>query len=151
MRAVVQRVSSAAVTVGGETVGEIGRGLTVLVGVAAGDGEADAAAVADKIVRLRIFPDDDGKMNRSVADVGGSVLMVSQFTLLADVGKGRRPSFIGAADPSIADSLVQFVAQRVADHGVPVATGVFGASMQVALVNDGPVTIIVESEDGRIR
>ena len=151
MRAVVQRVSRASVTVDGDLVGEIERGLAVLVGVGDGDTAADADALADKLVGLRIFPDDDGKMNRSVVDSGGEVLVISQFTLLADVRKGRRPSFIRAADPEIADPLVAHVAQRIAGHEVGVATGEFGAHMAVDLVNDGPVTIVIETVDGRIQ
>jgi D-tyrosyl-tRNA(Tyr) deacylase len=151
MRAVVQRVAEASVTVDGRPVGEIGPGLAVLVGVAEGDGEADAVSLADKIVGLRVFQDSERKMNRSVVEIGGAVLVVSQFTLLGDVRKGRRPSFIRAADPDVADELVQALADRVAGHGVPVATGEFGASMQVSLVNDGPVTILIETADGRIR
>lgn len=151
MRAVVQRVSRASVKVDDDIVGEIERGLTVLVGVGDGDTAADADALADKLVGLRIFADDDGKMNRSVVDSGGEVLVISQFTLLADVRKGRRPSFIHAADPEIADPLVAHVAHRIAGHGVEVATGEFGAHMAVDLVNDGPVTIVIETVDGRIQ
>lgn len=151
MRAVVQRVSRASVTVDGDIVGEIERGLAVLVGVGDGDTAADADALADKLVGLRIFPDDDGKMNRSVVDSGGEVLVISQFTLLADVRKGRRPSFIHAADPGIADPLVTHVAQRIAGHGVGVAAGEFGAHMAVDLINDGPVTIVIETAEGRIQ
>ena len=151
MRAVVQRVSSASVTVDDETVGSIASGLAVLVGVEDGDGGADASSLADKIVGLRIFADDEGKMNRSVAEVGGAVLVVSQFTLLADVRKGRRPSFVRAAPPDLADRLVGVVADRVASHGVPVETGEFGAHMHVSLSNDGPVTILIEAKDGRIK
>lgn len=150
MRAVVQRVQTASVGVDGRSVGAIGRGLAVLVGVSDGDTTADAEAIADKLVGLRIFADADGKMNRSVADVEGAVLVVSQFTLIADVRKGRRPSFVHAARPAVADPLVQAVAARVASHGVPVENGEFGAYMQVGLVNDGPVTIIIETEGGRI-
>ena len=151
MRGVIQRVSAASVTVDGETVGEISSGLAVLVGVEEGDTEADANALADKLVGLRIFADEEGKMNRSVADIGGAMLIVSQFTLLADVRKGRRPSFVRAAQPDVADPLVRVVADRVAGHGLPVETGEFGAHMHVSLVNDGPVTILVETAGGRIR
>lgn len=151
MRAVVQRVSRAAVTVDGRVVGEIGQGLAVLVGVGEGDTIDDADAIADKLVGLRIFPDDDGKMNRSVVDSGGDMLVISQFTLLADVRKGRRPSFVHAAAPDVADPLVQKVAERIAGHDVPVATGEFGAHMEVDLVNDGPVTIVIETAEGRIQ
>ncbi len=150
MRAVVQRVAEASVAVGGEIVGVIGPGLAVLVGAAPGDGVADAHALADKLVGLRIFPDGEGRMNRSVADAGGEVLVVSQFTLLADVRKGRRPSFTGAAAPEVAEPLVEAVAARVEAAGVRCAAGVFGAMMQVSLVNDGPVTIVIDVEGGRV-
>jgi D-tyrosyl-tRNA(Tyr) deacylase len=148
---VVQRVARASVAVGGDIVGEIGPGLAVLLGVAAGDTSADAAAMAAKLAGLRIFGDEDGKMNRSVEEAGGEVLVISQFTLLADVRKGRRPSFIHAADPAGADALVDSVAGEIARRGIGVATGTFGAHMQVDLVNDGPVTIIVETVDGRVQ
>ena len=151
MRVVAQRVSSASVTVAGEVIGEIGAGLAALVGVSDADGEADARAVADKLVGLRVFADDEGKMNRSVIDSSGAVLVISQFTLLADIRKGRRPSFIHAADPAVADPLVRAVADRILEHGVEVASGEFGAMMDVALVNVGPVTIVIETADGRIR
>ncbi len=150
MRAVVQRVAEASVTVDGDVVGAIGPGLAVLVGAAPGDSIADAHALADKLVGLRIFPDDDGKMNRSVADAGGEVLVVSQFTLLADVRKGRRPSFTGAAAPEVAEPLVEAVAARVEEAGVRCAAGSFGALMHVHLVNDGPVTIVIDVAGGRV-
>ena len=150
MRAVVQRVSSALVTVDGATVGEIGPGLLVLVGVAIGDTEADADGLAAKLVGLRVFSDDQGRMNRSVLDIDGSVLVVSQFTLLADTSRGRRPSFAGAADPARAEPLVERVVDRLAEAGVVTATGRFGARMEVSLVNDGPVTLILESGAGRV-
>lgn len=151
MRAVVQRVSRASVTVDGRVVGEVGAGLAVLLGVGDGDTEADAKAVADKLAGLRIFADDAGKMNRSVVEHGGGVLVISQFTLLGDVRRGRRPSFVHAAAPDVADPLVQQVAERLAGYDLPVATGEFGAHMEVDLVNDGPVTIVIESVDGRIQ
>lgn len=150
MRAVVQRVSRAGVTVDGDIVGDIGAGLLVLVGVGTGDTEADADALAAKIAGLRIFPDGDGKMNRSVAEAGGAALVVSQFTLLADVARGRRPSFAGAADPSVAEPLVDRVAEGLARAGIAVAGGRFGAHMEVESVNDGPVTILLESAGGRV-
>ena len=150
MRAVVQRVARAEVVAGGEPVGRIGRGLLVLVGVAEGDGPADAEALVAKLVGLRIFPDDEGRMNRSVAEVGGEVLVVSQFTLLGDVRKGRRPSFVGAAHPDTAAPLVDLVALGVREAGVGCATGRFGASMAVDLVNDGPVTLVLEVAGGRV-
>jgi D-tyrosyl-tRNA(Tyr) deacylase len=145
MRAVVQRVSSCRVVVAGEVVGQIGRGLLVLLGVRTGDTEAQARWLADKIVDLRVMEDDQGKMNVSVADVGGSVLVVSQFTLYGDCEKGRRPSFIDAARPEVAEPLYEGFVNTVRLHGVPVATGRFGATMQVELVNDGPVTLILDA------
>lgn len=147
----MQRVSEAAVEVDDTTVGRIGRGLVVLVGVGPGDGEADAAALAAKVATLRIFPDDAGRMNLSVADVDGEVLIVSQFTLYANVRKGRRPSFVGAADPADADPLIRRVADLLAQRAIGVATGEFGAAMEVSLVNDGPVTIVIETEGGTVR
>ncbi len=145
MRAVIQRVSSASVSVEGRTVGEIGAGLLVLLGVARGDAEREAVWTADKIAGLRIFEDDGGKMNLSVQEVGGAVLVVSQFTLLADCRKGRRPSFVGAAPPEEAERLYRMVADRLRETGLPVETGLFQAHMQVSLVNDGPVTVILET------
>ncbi len=145
MRAVVQRVSRAAVRVGGETVGSVGRGLLVLVGVEGGDGEADAAYVAEKTAGLRVFEDAAGKMNLSVREVGGGVLVVSQFTLLGDCRKGRRPSFTTSAEPGTAEVLYGSVVRRLADLGLPVATGRFRAEMEVDLVNDGPVTLLLDS------
>jgi len=144
MRAVIQRTSEAAVTVDGRLAGEIGRGLVVLLGVGHGDTEETAAAMAGKIARLRIFSDDEGKMNLSVQDVGGGVLAVSQFTLLADARKGNRPSFTDAAPPDRASVLYDAFCAAVAALGVPVARGVFGAHMDVRLVNDGPVTIVLD-------
>ncbi len=145
MRAVVQRVSRAAVRVEGATAGEIGRGLLLLLGVAAGDGEEEARWMADKVAQLRVFEDAAGKMNRSVADVGGAVLVVSQFTLLGDARKGNRPSFTGAAPPEAADALYRRVCALLGERGLPVATGVFRAHMEVELANDGPVTILLDS------
>jgi D-aminoacyl-tRNA deacylase len=145
MRAVVQRVASASVTVEGEVVGEIGPGFLVLLGIAADDTGDDVAALAPKIVGLRVFDDDEGKMNRSLADIGGGMLVVSQFTLYGDCRKGRRPSFVEAARPEAAEPLYQAFVAAVRAEGVTVATGRFQASMQVALVNDGPVTLLLES------
>ena len=150
MRAVVQRVAEASVVVAGEVVGAIEAGLLVLVAVAPGDGAAESEALAAKLVGLRIFPDDDGKMNRAVADIGGRVLVVSQFTLLADASKGRRPSFVGAAPPEIAEPEIERLAHMIRDRGVPCATGSFGATMEVRLVNDGPVTLVLDVADGRV-
>ena len=146
MRAVLQRVTRARVVVGEEVVGAIERGLLVLLGVAPDDTPARARWLADKAVGLRIFNDAAGKMNRSVADVGGAVLVVSQFTLYGDAHKGRRPSFIGAAPPETAVGLYEAFVEAVRAQGVPAATGRFGARMQVELVNDGPVTLIVDSK-----
>jgi D-aminoacyl-tRNA deacylase len=143
MRAVIQRVEEAQVTVGGEVVAQIGQGLVVLLGVAPGDSVGTAEQMADKIAHLRIFEDEAEKMNLSVLDVGGAALVVSQFTLYADTSRGRRPSFIGAAKPDLAEPLVITCAEMLADRGVATQTGVFGAHMQVSLVNDGPVTIMM--------
>jgi D-tyrosyl-tRNA(Tyr) deacylase len=145
LRAVLQRAASGRVTVDGRTVGEIDRGLVVLLGAAAGDTEHDAEWMARKISQLRIFEDDEGKMNRSVLDVGGAVLLVSQFTLLADCSKGRRPSFVGAAPPETGRALYERVAERLRDLGLPVETGIFGSRMMVSIANEGPVTIVVDS------
>lgn len=151
MRAVVQRVSRASVTVAGEQRAAIDGGLLVLMGVSADDTEGDAVALADKVVALRIFRDDEGRMNRSVLDEGGSVLVVSQFTLVAELAKGRRPSFVAAAVPEKAQPLVEAVAARIENAGVRVASGVFGALMEVDLVNDGPVTLVIDVHGGRVR
>ena len=145
MRAVIQRVTSADVSVDGQTVGAIEHGLVVLLGVQSGDQETQALQLADKVVGLRIFADNEGKMNLSLHDVEGSALIISQFTLLADVRKGRRPSFIAAAPPAEANRLYEFFCDSVTRLGVRVATGRFGADMQVRLINDGPVTIILDT------
>jgi D-aminoacyl-tRNA deacylase len=145
MKAVVQRVTLGAVTVGDQTVGAIGPGLVVLLGVARHDSEKEADYLAEKIVQLRIFEDDNGKMNRSLLDTGGSMLVVSQFTLLGDCRKGRRPSFVEAAPPEQAEMLYEYFVRKVARMGIPAATGRFRATMQVSLVNDGPVTLVLET------
>jgi D-tyrosyl-tRNA(Tyr) deacylase len=145
MRAVVQRVSSASVTVASRVIGEIGHGLLALIGVEKDDGVADVEYIAGKIGDLRVFADAEQHMNRSVHEVGGAVLVVSQFTLAADCRKGRRPSFDTAAPPQIARPLYEQVVRAIAARGLPVATGEFQAMMQVALVNDGPVTILLDS------
>lgn len=144
MRAVIQRVTRSRVVVGDEVVGEIGRGLLILLGVAKNDGPEQVQWLADKIVGLRIFEDDAGKMNRSLADVDGAALVVSQFTLFGDCSKGRRPSFIDAAPPEIAIPVYESFINAIKAQGIPTATGRFGAMMQVELVNDGPVTLILE-------
>lgn len=149
MRAVITRVSSASVDVHGDVVSAIGQGLLVLLGVAEGDSDDDVSYLAGKIATLRIFSDADGKMNLSVQDVGGAVLVVSQFTLLADVRRGRRPSFVHAAPPDEADRLYQEVVTQLRAAGLAVSTGVFQADMQVSSVNDGPVTILLDSRDER--
>jgi D-tyrosyl-tRNA(Tyr) deacylase len=151
VRAVIQRVSEASVSVGGIEVARIGPGLAVLVCVATTDTAADAEALADKIAGLRIFPDDEGKMNLAVTDIGGAALIVSQFTLCADISKGRRPSFVGAAPRDVSVGLLRHLVERIAAHGVPVSEGRFGERMAVALINDGPVTIVVDVSDGRVR
>ena len=146
MRAVVQRVSRARVTVNSEVAGQIGRGLLVLLGVARDDVEADAVYLADKISGLRIFEDDDGKMNRSVAEAGGAVLVVSQFTLYGDVRRGKRPSFDAAAPPETARRLYEFFVEQIRAAGLACETGRFQEMMQVELVNEGPVTILLDSK-----
>lgn len=144
MRAVVQRVTGGSVRVGEETVGRIGRGYVVLLGVHAADTEAEARALAEKVANLRIFDDDAGKLNRSLLDVGGEVLSVSQFTLYGNTEKGRRPSFLDAAPPERADALYQVFNDRLRALGVPVSTGRFRAVMSVEIHNDGPVTLLLE-------
>lgn len=152
LRIVLQRAKNARVTVGGRVTGSIDHGLVLLVGFTDGDGEEDLRYLADKVVNLRIFEDDQGKMNRSLLDVGGSILSVSQFTLYGDCRKGRRPSFTAAAPPDIASGLYDRFNEQLRSHGVRVETGVFGAMMQVSFTNDGPVTLILESrENGRVR
>jgi D-tyrosyl-tRNA(Tyr) deacylase len=145
MRAVVQRVSRAEVSVGGECLGRIGSGFAVLLGVARDDTEADVELVADRILGLRVFADAAGKMNLALGAIGGELLVISQFTLLADTSGGRRPSFIRAAPPEIAEALYERFISLARDRGVTVRTGRFGAHMELALVNDGPVTIILDS------
>jgi len=141
VRALIQRVSEASVTVAGERVAEVGRGLLVLAAAGPGDGAPEAARLAAKIARLRVFADDAGKMNRSLLHVAGEALVVSQFTLYGDVSRGNRPSFVGAAPPEEALRALEALAGGLRELGIPVSTGRFGADMQVALVNDGPVTI----------
>lgn len=145
MRAVVQRVSKASVTVEGETVGEVSQGLMVLLGVANNDTVADVEYLAEKICELRIFEDEEGKMNRSLKEIGGQMLVVSQFTLLGDCRKGRRPGFTDAAPPEMANSLYEQFVKRVQEQGVTTATGRFRTTMQVSLTNEGPVTMLLDS------
>jgi D-tyrosyl-tRNA(Tyr) deacylase len=147
MRAVIQRVIRSSVVVEGRTVGEIDAGLLVLLGVARDDTTKDADYLADKIINLRIFNDDQGKMNLSLADTGGAMLVVSQFTLYADARRGRRPAYTDAAEPDLANSLYEYFVERVKGTGLRVQTGVFQAMMAVSLVNDGPVTILLESKN----
>lgn len=152
MKILIQRAARGAVAVDGKTIGQIGRGLVVLVGVRTGDPEADAIKLARRTAALRIFPDAEGRMNRSLADIGGEALVISQFTLYADTRKGNRPSFIRAGDPTIAEALYNtYVAELARQPGIAhVATGRFGASMQVELVNDGPVTIELSSDSAAL-
>lgn len=146
MRACVQRVRAASVTVDGDIVGQIDHGLVVLLGVAQGDSEQDAKQLADKIVRLRIFEDNQDKMNRSLVDTGGSMLVVSQFTLLGDCRKGRRPSFVAAATPELAEQLYELFVAEVAGQGIGVETGQFRTMMDVSLINSGPVTLLLDTK-----
>ncbi|NOX90610.1 MAG: D-tyrosyl-tRNA(Tyr) deacylase [Calditrichaeota bacterium] len=146
MKVVVQRVKHASVSVDGKVVGKIDKGLMLLIGVAESDREEDIEFVADKCVNLRIFEDEEGKMNRSLLETGGEILAISQFTLLGDTRKGRRPSFINAADPEKGNAFYEKFIERLRSHGIKVQTGIFGAMMDVELLNYGPVTIIVESK-----
>ncbi len=146
MRAVVQRVKESSVKTGNEVIGRIGGGLLVFLGVAKGDTSSDADYLAKKIVNLRIFEDDNGKMNRSLIEADGKMLVVSQFTLLGDCRKGRRPSFVAAAEPETATELYEYFVKQVRLLGIPVEIGRFRAMMEVALINDGPVTLILESQ-----
>ena len=147
MKAVLQRVSRGSVSIAGDTTGAIRQGFVVLLGVAAGDEQADAEYLAEKITNLRVFEDPGGKMNLSIGDIGGSLLVISQFTLLADCRKGRRPSFVRAAGPETADELYSYFIQQVRARQIPVETGRFGARMTVSIENDGPVTIVIDSRD----
>ncbi|WP_439524893.1 D-aminoacyl-tRNA deacylase [Marivita sp.] len=147
MRALIQRVSEASVTVEGAVLGEIGPGLLILICAMQGDSEAQADKLAAKIAKLRIFKDEDGRMNRSVADMGGSALVVSQFTLAADTTRGNRPGFSTAAAPEDGNRLYEYFTDRMSAQGIPVAKGRFGADMKVRLLNDGPVTIWMDTED----
>ena len=146
MRALVQRVKEASVTIDGQVVGQIGNGMLILLGVKNGDTQAEADFLADKCLGLRIFSDDDGKMNLSAEDIGGEFLVVSQFTLYGNAMKGKRPSYIDAARPEVSEPLYEYFVARLRAAGKKVETGQFGADMQVALVNDGPVTLMIEKE-----
>jgi D-aminoacyl-tRNA deacylase len=150
VRAVIQRVRHAEVVVGGERVSAIGPGFLILVAIVPSDRAADVAALVAKVSNLRVFADAEGKMNRSLVDVGGSVLVVSQFTLAADLSRGRRPSFVGAAEPAYAEALVSDIVDTFTDAGVLAEGGLFGASMQVGLLNDGPVTFVLDVTEGRV-
>ena len=146
MRALVQRVKKGSVTIDGKVNGAIEQGLVILLGVTHTDTEKDADFVADKCVDLRIFEDENGKMNKSLEEIGGSILLISQFTLYAATRKGRRPSFDAAARPEVAEPLYEYFIQRLRSRGIPVETGIFGADMQVEIHNDGPVTILLDSQ-----
>ncbi|MFZ7091614.1 D-aminoacyl-tRNA deacylase [Primorskyibacter sp. 2E233] len=146
MRALIQRVTQARVEIEGATVGEIGPGVLILICAMQGDTEAQADKLAAKITKLRIFKDDEGRMNRSVADIGGAALVVSQFTLAADTSRGNRPGFSSAAAPELGESLYEYFAAQMQAQGIPVATGRFGADMAVSLTNDGPVTIWLDTD-----
>lgn len=150
MRLVVQRVQRASVVIEGRLVGSISDGLLVLAGTTHADSERDVDALADKLVALRVFSDGDGKMNRSLLDTGGELLLVSQFTLYGSTRKGNRPSFTGAGDAAVAAGLIGRLAAKISRHGVRVATGEFGAAMEVELLNDGPVTLILETVAGKL-
>jgi D-tyrosyl-tRNA(Tyr) deacylase len=150
VRIVVQRVSGASVDVAGADVGSIDYGLLLLLGIEPSDTEQDIVRAVEKVANLRVFPDEQGQMNRSLVETGGSALVVSQFTLLADIRKGRRPSFVGAAPPELAEPMVDRFVEVLRNTGTHVETGVFGASMDVELVNSGPVTVVLEIRDGRV-
>jgi D-tyrosyl-tRNA(Tyr) deacylase len=150
VRIVLQRVSRASVTVDGSVAGSIGPGLLLLVGIEPSDTDEDIEGAVEKVVNLRVFPDQEGRMNLSLADTGGSVLVVSQFTLLGDVRKGRRPSYVGAAPPEMAELLIDAMVDRLREAGVHTETGMFGAAMEVELVNSGPVTLVMSIDQGKV-
>jgi D-tyrosyl-tRNA(Tyr) deacylase len=151
VRIVLQRVSRASVTVDGSVVGSIASGLLVLVGIEPSDTAQDIERAVEKVVHTRIFPDDEGRMNLSLADIEGSALVVSQFTLLGDARKGRRPSYIGAAPPEIAEPMIDAIVDRLRHAGIHVETGVFGAAMEVEMINSGPVTLVMTINQGKVR
>lgn len=150
MRAVIQRAKQASVSVRGKVIGEIDRGFVILLGITHDDTEADVDTLVNKVIHLRVFEDEEGKMNQSLLDQEGSILSISQFTLYADTRKGRRPSFIKAAEPTYANELYELFNEKLKEAGVDVETGKFGAMMDVQLINEGPVTIIIETKDGKI-
>jgi D-tyrosyl-tRNA(Tyr) deacylase len=150
VRIVLQRVSRASVTVDGSVAGSIGPGLLLLVGIEPSDTEEDIEGAVEKVINVRVFPDQEGRMNLSLADTGGSVLVVSQFTLLGDVRKGRRPSYVGAAPPEMAELLIDAMVDRLREAGVHTETGMFGAAMEVELVNSGPVTLVMSIDQGKV-
>jgi D-tyrosyl-tRNA(Tyr) deacylase len=149
VRIVLQRVSRASVTVDGSVTGSIGPGLLLLVGIEPSDTEEDIEGAVEKVINIRVFPDQEGRMNLSLADTGGSVLVVSQFTLLGDVRKGRRPSYVGAAPPEMAEPMIDAMVDRLRNAGVHTETGMFGAAMEVELVNSGPVTLVMSIDRGK--
>jgi D-tyrosyl-tRNA(Tyr) deacylase len=151
VRIVLQRVSRATVTVDGSVAGSIGPGLLLLVGIEPSDTEEDIEGAVEKVINIRVFPDQDGRMNLSLAETGGSVLVVSQFTLLGDVRKGRRPSYVGAAPPEMAEPMIDGMVDRLRKAGVHTETGRFGAAMEVELVNSGPVTLVMSIDRGKVR
>jgi D-tyrosyl-tRNA(Tyr) deacylase len=150
VRIVLQRVSRASVTVDGSVAGSIGPGLLLLVGIEPSDTEEDIEGAVEKVINVRVFPDQEGRMNLSLADTGGSVLVVSQFTLLGDVRKGRRPSYVGAAPPEMAEPMIDAMVDRLRKAGVHTETGMFGAAMEVELVNSGPVTLVMSIDQGKV-
>lgn len=150
MRIVLQRVTSASVTVNGSVTGSIGPGLLLLVGIEPSDTDEDVDRAAEKVVNTRVFPDEEGRMNLSLLETGGSALVVSQFTLLADIRKGRRPSYVGAAEPEIAEPMIDRMVERMRGAGIHTETGVFGGVMEVELVNSGPVTLVMTVNQGKV-
>jgi D-tyrosyl-tRNA(Tyr) deacylase len=151
VRIVLQRVARASVTVDGSVAGSIGEGLLLLVGIEPSDTEDDVASAFEKVINIRVFSDEDARMNRSLLEVGGSVLVVSQFTLLGDIRKGRRPSYVGAAPPAVAEPMIERLVGRFREAGVNTETGVFGAAMEVESVNSGPVTLVMSISQGTVR
>jgi D-tyrosyl-tRNA(Tyr) deacylase len=151
VRIVLQRVAHASVTVDGSVVGSIGQGLLLLVGIEPTDTGEDLERATEKVINMRVFPDEEGRMNRSLLESGGAALVVSQFTLLGDIQKGRRPSYVGAAPPEVAEPMIEELVGRLREAGIHTETGVFGAAMEVGLVNSGPVTLVMSINQGRVR